>query len=75
MRYNDTFVDVKNVKNRICHFVSAQGGNILDLLNCRRQAQCPGWTFEKCRALYRALFRALLVVVYVSCVVVFVSYF
>ena len=31
-------------------FVSAQGGNVLDSLNRRRQAQCPGWTFEKYRA-------------------------
>ena len=39
----------------------AQGGNILNCLNRRRQAQCPGWTFEKywafpktVRPMYRA---------------------
>ncbi len=42
----------------------------MDLLNRRRQAQCPGWTFEKYRALF---FRALIsVFVPVSYVVVLV---
>ena len=38
----------------------------MDLLNCRRQAQCPGWTFEKYRVLIRALFRVPLICVFVS---------
>ena len=55
-------------------FVSAHGGNILDLLNRRRQAQCPGWTFEKDRALCMFL-RVVVAVVVVVVVVVILCLF